>query len=1084
MVMERFDIDDDPRSQKYRAVTKRVLVLDTKQPVTAAALLGDLTSSYLDQTRLGSFSVKMSRSTESVVGGMGSPGVMSSIHVSSNSYHITTSFNVPVTHRPMTSSSIVTRSIDLIESSMESSSELFSSEPFVSPFSTIDPMHSPSLSVSSLDFDAMLSVSIDDTHISIPVSQSSVFNPSSVSLLPSEVSTFVTMETNQMMSSGHYPLSSTTDVLGVSSVPMSSVVATDRDNVTPSFYPTSFSPSDVMTSFPRSEVTSLGYTTQESTVHSYFQTTASQHHVSSESTLSSTITDISTTNLHSSEADISSKSEDHIISSSSAHLSTAFVLSSSLDSHSSTVDEKMKVTSSYISDSMMLHDVSSTSPESGSVLLKSSSQPVISPSSYRQQDVSTPLLSTSVSSHMSVSLISSLSTPFQSSLTFDLITTTPNVLESGHLIATLVPTRVSVLMSSWVSGNDGQSSTHVQSSVHPTLVTEETTSLYVSESTETTITSTHTTPTSNPCPTGQAPCEDGSCLSADKFCDGVANCPDASDEARDCSCGSGQFKCSSGQCVPSQARCNGHLQCKDKTDEFNCSGCFGFQCASGLCLWTHSSRCDQVIDCDDLSDELGCPFRPGFKRCTNGIFILASDWCDGVDDCYDNSDETQCVCDPHTEVACQDGGCIRLEWVCDGVWDCTNGTDEEDCDRCNSTEFVCPDYQCVAMDTVCDGHHDCSGGADELNCFYIASDDQFNLSLSTGQLLVQHSGQIQPICSSHWTQQLSHHMCRHLGHEKSIQTVYTPEMSSPQNSYFELKSDVLMSGTSEILSNIVNVTTCSNGSVVNISCSKKECGKRSGDFLTAYIAGGELSPLGKWPWVVSLTYLGEPLCAAAIVTSQWLVTAGHCVALPGVHDYIQTPFYVQASAGSVKRSTDQKSRSNMVAADRIVQHPNFTYTGLGSILWDLALVHLEQPLTFTEVIQPICLPLDENSNHDNCYLAGWGFLDNDGGQLPQYLREAKVQVWDDETCRRDTVPLETSVNTNITLCAGYTGGILSGCQGDSGGPLMCEATRGRWFLAGVLSSGSANCAVATTHADRYTRVSALSEWISNITGTL
>ena len=57
-----------------------------------------------------------------------------------------------------------------------------------------------------------------------------------------------------------------------------------------------------------------------------------------------------------------------------------------------------------------------------------------------------------------------------------------------------------------------------------------------------------------------------------------------------------------------------------------------------------------------------------------------------------------------------------------------------------------------------------------------------------------------------------------------------------------------------------------------------DCGKRS-DFATSYIAGGQLSTLGKWPWVVSLSYLGQPFCAGAIISERWIVTAGHCVAM-------------------------------------------------------------------------------------------------------------------------------------------------------------------------------------------------------------
>lgn len=46
----------------------------------------------------------------------------------------------------------------------------------------------------------------------------------------------------------------------------------------------------------------------------------------------------------------------------------------------------------------------------------------------------------------------------------------------------------------------------------------------------------------------------------------------------------------------------------------------------------------------------------------------------------------------------------------------------------------------------------------------------------------------------------------------------------------------------------------------------------------------------------------------------------------------------------------------------------------------------------------------------------------------EYLREVKLRVWGEEACRNNTLPSEASVNTNFTLCAGYTVGMMSGCR--------------------------------------------------------
>lgn len=46
----------------------------------------------------------------------------------------------------------------------------------------------------------------------------------------------------------------------------------------------------------------------------------------------------------------------------------------------------------------------------------------------------------------------------------------------------------------------------------------------------------------------------------------------------------------------------------------------------------------------------------------------------------------------------------------------------------------------------------------------------------------------------------------------------------------------------------------------------------------------------------------------------------------------------------------------------------------------------------------------------------------------EYLREVKLRVWGEKACRNNTLPSEASVNTNFTLCAGYTVGMMSGCR--------------------------------------------------------
>ncbi|KAM9095157.1 polyserase-2-like [Sarcophilus harrisii] len=148
----------------------------------------------------------------------------------------------------------------------------------------------------------------------------------------------------------------------------------------------------------------------------------------------------------------------------------------------------------------------------------------------------------------------------------------------------------------------------------------------------------------------------------------------------------------------------------------------------------------------------------------------------------------------------------------------------------------------------------------------------------------------------------------------------------------------------------------------------------------------------------------------------------------------------------------------IVNVSDILIHENYTGTEHGN---DIALMHLAEPVNFTEYVQPICLP---RANHSfphgaSCWATGWGHVQERVPQSLQsglILQQLEMKIIGPKECQclfNYKGPLNVTVKLLPTmLCAGYKEGKRGPCQGDTGGPLVCEE-QGQWFLAGVASFG-------------------------------
>lgn len=195
-------------------------------------------------------------------------------------------------------------------------------------------------------------------------------------------------------------------------------------------------------------------------------------------------------------------------------------------------------------------------------------------------------------------------------------------------------------------------------------------------------------------------------LAAERLCDGILDCEDATDE-RSCR----GFICpTTVNWIPISQLCDGEQNCTDGGDEADEICATATTCTDGVGSFFAWDRCDLSEKCADGTDELNCdPWM-----CPDSLdLIVAEQLCDETRDCSNGADELVDVCFPL--FGCVNGDEIPFSQRCDGTPDCLEGEDEAGCGR-----FVCDDDRTIPASNVCDGNVDCGDGSDEdtARCSY------------------------------------------------------------------------------------------------------------------------------------------------------------------------------------------------------------------------------------------------------------------------------------------------------------------------------------------------------------------------------
>lgn len=220
-----------------------------------------------------------------------------------------------------------------------------------------------------------------------------------------------------------------------------------------------------------------------------------------------------------------------------------------------------------------------------------------------------------------------------------------------------------------------------------------------------------------------------------------------------------------------------------------------------------------------------------------------------------------------------------------------------------------------------------------------------------------------------------------------------------------------------------------------------------------------------------------------MINKRYVLTAAHCIKGRGLPKNYRA-VNVRLGEYDTTSNPDCIGQSGyQVCADPIVQipiqeiitHEDYIPNSKGQPN-DIALLRLSRDITFTNYIQPICLP--QNSNVESLlYTAGWGRTEY--GAPSEKKLKLSIPAVSTDTC----IPLYRAAGANLgfgQICAGGEKGRDS-CRGDSGGPLMAKSwgnadVKPKWVSVGIVSFGPSDCGVEKWPGV-YTKVYDFMPWI-------
>ncbi|XP_053684762.1 brachyurin-like [Sabethes cyaneus] len=256
-----------------------------------------------------------------------------------------------------------------------------------------------------------------------------------------------------------------------------------------------------------------------------------------------------------------------------------------------------------------------------------------------------------------------------------------------------------------------------------------------------------------------------------------------------------------------------------------------------------------------------------------------------------------------------------------------------------------------------------------------------------------------------------------------------------------------------MLLSLVVVVVDSEQQVLSLSRTKKltpriKCGLRKIKRRGLIVGGQETFP-GNWPWHAAVYHVDqtnhkrEYKCGGTLIRAGYLLTTASCV----YHAKEKPEGAVIVELGQ-HNLVESFSRKIDAIVQNISVHEKYIS---GETMYDIAVLRLKQNVSFTNYVQPVCLP-DSSESIGNYVgvrgtIVGWGF--RAAGALSDKLQSAEVPIISYIDCLKSDRDFFARNIYDGMFCAGLVNGTAP-CFGDAGGGMFFQDNR-VWTLRGIIS---------------------------------